>query len=243
MTWSPFWFQSSTLSLLSSDLNDDSDDGDGHDENGDNNDDDENYENLSGLEWFALHRTLMLNSTGFHTGFKLFLWTCNIVSCEPEILYHSQAQNMCTLWNCVSVVFLVPKSSISQPLCVRAAELIKKTRTEVPPLLILTFRENPISFCQHTPQRITLFVHQRLTITTIKYNYVFCNTFCDSSLLSLCLCKYEIWRGKSWILFVMIDLSPVHHPPLPKFSRPQDCQKGVTATPSPPDIKDIDQTC
>ena len=92
MTWSPFWFQSSTLSLLSSDLNDDSDDGDGHDENGDNNDDDENYENLSGLEWFALQRTLMLNSTGFHTGFKLFLWTWNIVSCQPEILYHSQAQ-------------------------------------------------------------------------------------------------------------------------------------------------------
>ena len=47
-----------------------SDDGDGHD---DNDDDDENYENLSGLEWFALQRTLMLNSTGFHTGFKLFL--------------------------------------------------------------------------------------------------------------------------------------------------------------------------
>ena len=150
---------------------------------------------------------------------------------------------MCTLWNCVSVSFLVPKSSNSPLLCVRAAELIKKTRTEVPPLLIFTSRENPISFCQHTPQRITLFVHQRLTITTIKYNYVFCNTFCDSSLLSLCLCKYEIWRGKSWILFVMIDLSPVHHPPLPKFSRPQDCQKGVTATPSPPDIKDIDQIC
>ena len=44
-----------------------SDNGDGHD---DNDDDDEN---LSGLEWFALQRTLMLNSTGFHTGFKLFL--------------------------------------------------------------------------------------------------------------------------------------------------------------------------
>ena len=47
-----------------------SDDSDGHD---DNDDDDGNYENLSGLEWFALQRTLMLNSTGFHTGFKLFL--------------------------------------------------------------------------------------------------------------------------------------------------------------------------
>ena len=47
-----------------------SDDGDGDD---DNDDVDENYENLSGLEWFALQRTLMLNSTGFHTGFKLFL--------------------------------------------------------------------------------------------------------------------------------------------------------------------------
>ena len=32
-----------------------SDDGDGRD---DNDDDDENYENLSGLEWFALQRTL-----------------------------------------------------------------------------------------------------------------------------------------------------------------------------------------
>ena len=64
--------------------------------------------------------------------------------------------------------------------------------------------------------------------------------------LSLCLCEYEMWKnlkGKSWILFVMIDLSPVHDPPLPKFSRPQDCQKGVTAPPSPPDIKDIEQTC
>ena len=82
--------------------------------------------------------------------------------------------------------FLVPKSSISRLLnAVRAAELIKKTRTEVPPLLILTFRENPISFCQHTPQRITLFVHQRLTITTIKYSYVFGDTFSDYSLLSL----------------------------------------------------------
>ena len=224
-----------------------SDDSDGHD---DNDDDDGNYENLSGLEWFALQRTLMLNSTGFHTGFKLFLWTWNIVSCQSEILYHSHAQigvqNMCTLWNWVSVFFLVPKSSIPLLLCVRAAELIKKTRTEVPPLLILTSRENPISFCQHTPQRITLFVRQRLTRTTIKYNDVFGDTFADSSLLSLCLCEYEIWKnlkGNSWILFVMIDLSPVHHPPLPKFSRPQDCQKGVTATPSPPDIKDIDQTC
>ena len=89
MTWSPFWFQSSTLNLLSLDLNDGSDDGDGHDEN---DDDDEIYENLSGLEWFALQRTLMLNSIGFHTGFKLFLWTWNIVSCQPEILYYAHAQ-------------------------------------------------------------------------------------------------------------------------------------------------------
>ena len=81
---------------------------------------------------------------------------------------------MCTLWNCVSDSFLVPKSSISRLLnAVRAAELIKKTRTEVPPFLIFTSRENPISFCQHTPQRITLFVHQRLTRTTIKYNYMY----------------------------------------------------------------------
>ena len=186
MMWSPFWFQSSTLSLLSLDLNYGSDDGDGHDENGDY-DDDENYENLSGLEWFALQRTLMLNSTGFHTGFKLFLWTWNIVSCQSEILYHSQAhigvQNICTM--CICFLFSSKKFHFPAAVC-QSSRINQENQNRSPPsrLRILTSRENPISFCQHTPQRITLFVHQRLTRTTIKYNYVFGDTFSDCGFCS-----------------------------------------------------------
>ena len=113
-----------------------SDDGDGRD---DNDDDDENYENLSGLEWFALQRTLMLNSTGFHTGFKLFLWTWNIVSCE--ILYPSQAQigvqNMCTLWNCLSVSFLVQKKFHFPAAVCQSSRINQENQNRSPlPLLI-----------------------------------------------------------------------------------------------------------